>query len=104
MGEKGIKNSRVTLFNRLLTTNQTPSQVDVAKFRHQSGWNWKKIIGSWKKRANFLLLGVARWVFFKAFLFVFDEITPVLPIRQFFDLLKLCDWNGIRILNHLVQK
>lgn len=53
MGEKGIKsdfaeikNSRVTLFNRLSTTNQAPSQVDVAKFRHQSGWNWKKIIGS----------------------------------------------------------
>ena len=46
MGEKGIKNSRVTLFNRLLTTNQAPSQVDVAKFRHQSGSNWKKIIGS----------------------------------------------------------
>ena len=53
MGEKGIKsdfaeikNSTVTLFNRLLTTNQAPSQVDVAKFRHQSDSNWKKITGS----------------------------------------------------------
>ena len=23
----------------------------------------------------------------------FDEVTPVLPVRQGFDLIKLCDWN-----------
>ena len=43
---------------------------------------------------------------FKTFVFLFDEATPVLPVRQFFDLTKLCDWNGIlnETLNHLVQK
>ena len=64
----------------------------------------KKLLVLKKKRVNFLLLGVGRCVFLKAFLFVFDETTPVLPIRQFFDLVKLCDWHGIRTLNHLVQK
>ena len=38
--------------------------------------------------ANFLPLGIPICMFFKTFVFLFNEVTPVLPIRQF-DLIKL---------------
>ena len=38
------------------------------------------------------------------FAFTIHEVTTVLPIRQFFDLIKLCNWNEIRTLHHLVKK
>ena len=51
---------------------------------------------------NFLTLGT--FTFFKTFVFLFDEVTLVLLIPQLFDLIKLCDCNGIGTVNHLNQK
>ena len=95
-GEKGInsnfieiKNSTVTLFNQLSSTNQASSQAAISKI--QAPVRLKLELLVLRKKVNFLPLGIPRCTVFKTFVFLFDEVTPILTIRQFFDLIKLYD-------------
>ena len=56
----------MTLFNRLLRTNQAPSQVEVAKFYARLRLKLELLILR-KKSVNFLPLDVPRYTFFKTF-------------------------------------